>query len=71
MVLYKLKYKFPKQTWSTFTVSFEGPRFAVFFDGNKIMEVEDDTFTAAGKTGLWTKADSVTNFDDFQIERKK
>jgi hypothetical protein len=42
----------------------------VFFDGNKIMDVEDDTFTAAGKTGLWTKADSVTWFDDFQIDKK-
>ena len=24
------------------------------------------TFTAAGKTGLWTKVDSVTYLDDFQ-----
>jgi hypothetical protein len=34
------------------------------------MEVEDKTFTEAGKTGFWTKADSVTYFDDFVIERK-
>jgi len=34
------------------------------------MEVEDKTFTGAGKTGFWTKADSVTHFDDFVIERK-
>jgi hypothetical protein len=30
--------------------------------------VEDDTFTDAGKVGLWTKADSVTSFDDLKIE---
>ncbi len=67
---YGVKHKVPKQTWSTMKVSFDGPRFEVFFDGSKIMEVEDTTFTAAGKAGLWTKADSVTYFDDFQIENK-
>jgi hypothetical protein len=67
---YGVKHKVPKQAWSTLKVSFDGPRFEVFFDGAKIMEVEDKTFTAPGKTGLWTKADSVTYFDDFQIEKK-
>jgi hypothetical protein len=67
---YGVKHKVPKQAWSALKVSFEGPRFQVFFDGNKIMDVEDGTFTVTGKTGLWTKADSVTWFDDFQIEKK-
>jgi hypothetical protein len=67
---YGVKHKVPKQTWSTLNVSFDGPRFQVFFEGSKIMEVEDTTFTAAGKAGLWTKADSVTWFDDFQIEKR-
>ena len=57
---YGVKHKVPKQTWSTLKVSFDGPHFEVFFDGSKIMEVEDTTFTAAGKAGFWTKADSVT-----------
>ena len=30
-------------------------------------EVEDGTFTEAGKVGLWTKADSVTYFDDLKV----
>lgn len=67
---YGVKQKVPKQTWSTLKVSFDGPRFEVFFDGARIMEVEDKTFTSPGKTGFWTKADSVTYFDDFAIERK-
>jgi len=67
---YGVKHKVPKQAWSTLQVSFQGPLFEVFFDGAKIMEVEDATFTSAGKGGLWTKADSVTYFDDFQIEKK-
>lgn len=67
---YGVKHKVPKQTWSTLKVSFDGPRFEVSFGGAKIMEIEDKTFTAPGKTGFWTKADSVTYFDDFQIEKK-
>jgi hypothetical protein len=68
---YGVKRKVPKQTWSTLKVSFQGPHFEVFFDGEKIMEVEDTTFPGSGKTGLWTKADSVTWFDDFRIEKGK
>jgi hypothetical protein len=67
---YGVKHKVPKQTWSVLKVAFDGPRFEVLFDGRKVMEVEDTTFTTAGKAGLWTKADSVTHFDDFQIEKK-
>jgi hypothetical protein len=67
---YGVKHKVPKQTWSGLKVTFDGSHFEVFFDGRKVMEVEDTTFTTAGKTGLWTKADSVTHFDEFQIEKK-
>ncbi len=52
-------------TWHTLRVEFAGPRFTVRFNGQKLFEVEDATFTRAGKVGLWTKADSVTLFDDF------
>jgi hypothetical protein len=67
---YGVKHKVPKQTWSTFGVTFAGNVFTVLFDGQKIMEVEDSTFAGPGKVGLWTKADSVTYFDDFRIEGK-
>lgn len=68
---YGVKQKVPKQTWSTLKIDFDGPRFAVFLDGANVMEVEDNTFSSAGKTGLWTKADSVTYFDDFRIEKRR
>jgi len=32
--------------------------------------VEDETFKDAGGIGVWTKADSVTVFDDFTYEKK-
>ena len=38
--------------------------------GEKLYEVEDATFTEAGKVGLWTKADSVTYFDDLEVKTK-
>ena len=43
---------------------------AVYFDGSKLYDVEDPTFTRAGRVGLWTKADSVTHFDDLTVNSK-
>jgi hypothetical protein len=51
--------------WHTLRVEFAGNRFKVIFDGKHLFDVEDTTFAAAGKVGVWTKADSVTLFDDF------
>ncbi len=67
---YGVKHRVPKQTWNTLAVTFQGNVFTVSFDGQKLFEVEDSTFTGPGKTGLWTKADSVTYFDDFRMEGK-
>jgi hypothetical protein len=54
----------PSGTWHTLRIDFEGSRFSVSFNGKQLFEVEDSTFTEAGKVGLWTKADSVTLFDE-------
>jgi hypothetical protein len=35
------------------------------FDGKTSIELEEKTFREAGMVGVWTKADSVTLFDDF------
>lgn len=60
-----------KAAWSTLAVSVRGKTFAVSFNGRPLYEVEDATFTKAGKAGLWTKADSVMLFDDLTIETAK
>lgn len=67
---YGVKHEVPSQVWSTLGVSFHGSLFTVFFNGQKLFEVEDKTFTEPGKVGLWTKADSVTHFDNFEIIRE-
>ncbi len=59
--------KVPGNQWSTLRVVAAGSRFEVWFNGAKLYEVEDATFTAAGRVGVWTKADSVTQFDDLTI----
>jgi 3-keto-disaccharide hydrolase len=67
---YGVKHAVTGQTWSSLEIAFQGNLFVVTFDGEKLFEVEDDTFRDAGKVGLWTKADSVTYFDNFEFERK-
>ena len=57
----------PAARWSTLRVAFMGPRFVVSFDDESLFEVEDSTFTDAGRVGLWTKADSVTYFDELEL----
>src|ERR1700722_6234297 len=54
----------PSSTWHTLRIDFKGSRFSVSFNGKQLFEVDDSTFTDAGKVGLWTKADSVTLFDE-------
>ena len=56
--------------WHTIRVDFAGNHFTVTCDGRKAIEWDDDTFKDAGKVGVWTKADSVTAFDDFAYSGK-
>jgi hypothetical protein len=51
--------------WHTLRVDFKGNKFTVTFDGNKVIDATNESFANAGKVGVWTKADSVTLFDDF------
>jgi hypothetical protein len=57
--------KVPSNQWHTLRVEFQANHFTVTFNGQKALEWDDDTFKDAGKVGVWTKADSVTEFDDF------
>jgi hypothetical protein len=56
--------------WHPLRVDFIGNHFTVTFDGKKAIEWDDDTFKNAGKVGVWTKADSITEFDDFTYTGK-
>ena len=56
--------------WHTLRVDFRGSHFTVIYDGTKLIEADDTSFADAGKIGVWTKADSVTLFDDFSFGGK-
>jgi len=60
--------KVAKNTWHTLKLEATGDRFLVTYDGRTVLDAKDETFKDAGKVGLWTKADSVIEFDDFTVE---
>jgi hypothetical protein len=67
---YGVKHAVPKGRWNKLSVAFEDSRITVFLNGERLFEAEDSAITKAGKTGLWTKADSVTYFDQFTVNGK-
>ena len=46
-------------------MDFAGKRIAVALDGKTYIDLEDEHITGPGAVGVWTKADSITAFDDF------
>lgn len=51
--------------WHTLRVEFIDKRMKVSLDGKLYIDVEDGHIAGAGAVGVWTKADSITAFDDF------
>jgi hypothetical protein len=67
---YGVKHEIPRRKWNTLKIAFKNSSFTVFFNEEQLFETEDRTFSKPGKTGLWTKADSVTYFDEFTVNGK-
>lgn len=53
--------------WHRLKLVVQGTHFTIFFDDKLVLEATDKTFKDSGKVGLWTKADSVTSFDNLSI----
>jgi hypothetical protein len=49
--------------WQALRLRIEGSKFQVHFEGKPLFEASDSRLSAPGRIGLWTKADSVTHFD--------
>ncbi len=62
--------KVASNQWHTLRVDFQDKHFIVTFDGKKAIEWDDEKLKDAGRVGVWTKADSVTLFDDFDYGDK-
>jgi hypothetical protein len=54
--------------WQTLALEVKDTHFRVLFNDALIFEADDATFKNPGKVGLWTKADSVTYFDDLRVK---
>ncbi|MBI2901099.1 MAG: DUF1080 domain-containing protein [Planctomycetes bacterium] len=52
--------------WHTIRVVAKGAGIQAYLDGKLLIDHEDKSF-GEGWVGLWTKADSVTEFDDLEI----
>jgi len=50
--------------WHQLSLEATGDHLVVSWDGKPVIDTHDTTFSEAGKIGVWTKADSVTYFDD-------
>jgi hypothetical protein len=53
--------------WHTIKIDMEQDHIRSYFDGEKMLDVKDDTFKDAGKIGLWSKSDAQTNFDHLEV----
>jgi len=59
----------PAHVWHSLKITNQGNHIQCWYDGKLYLDVTDNTFKS-GKVGLWSKADAVTYFDNFEIEEK-
>lgn len=60
--------KVPSGVWHSLGLKAVGTELTVSFNGKALFTATDRTFASAGKIGLWTKADSVTQFSSLAIK---
>jgi hypothetical protein len=51
--------------WHVLRVDFSEKTITVRLDGTQYIKLDDNHIFGAGAVGVWTKADSITEFDDF------
>jgi len=55
------------RAWHLLAVEARADHISVFWNESKLIDYVDSTFQEAGRVGVWTKADSVTYFDDLTV----
>lgn len=53
--------------WHEIRLEAKGEHLEISWDGARVYAADDKTFPDAGRVGLWTKADSVTHFDEISV----
>ena len=69
-ILASARIKLLKGKWQEMEIVQNGKQITGYLNGEKLLEVDDNTFTKPGGVGLWTKADAVTSFDNFEVKLK-
>jgi Galactocerebrosidase, C-terminal lectin domain len=54
--------------WHTLGLKAQGDKFTIEFDSKTLFTTTDKTFAGEGRVALWTKADSITRFDQIAID---
>jgi Domain of Unknown Function (DUF1080) len=54
--------------WHQLKVRVRGNQMEGYLDGVRMWQITDETWTDAGKIGLWTKADAQTRFDAVAVK---
>ena len=54
-----------KNVWHLLRAEFSGGHIRVALNGATYIELDDEHIVGPGAVGVWTKADSVTTFNDF------
>ncbi len=57
--------------WHTLKVTFSGKHITVALDEKNYIDLDDKHISGSGAVGVWTKADSVTAFDDFSYQQQQ
>lgn len=61
----------PAGEWQYMKIMVSNHKMTGYLNGKKYLELTDQTFIRAGGVGVWTKADAVTSFDDFEVISSK
>ena len=61
------KVKTDPAAWHKIEIEHKGTKIKVEFDGKKLIDIDDSTFTEPGMVGLWVKADGRSEFDNIKV----
>ena len=56
--------------WYVAKVTFQGSKILVSFGNRRLFTAIDNGPQLQGRTGLWTKAGTMAEFDDYRVARK-
>jgi hypothetical protein len=65
-----VKHEIHLNQWYVAKVTFQGDKMHVSFGNRRLFDAVDAGIHGEGKTGLWTKAGTLAEFDDYKVDRK-